>query len=199
MRLVKQKMKKVDLKVVNGKYSISFNEDKKQRKQEPLILGMNGQNEIRIMVNKEEDESTEELVNHIRSAFAKYINEMKNQTFERKTFIDITMHKESDAAKQELVDVAIESDQLILSKGKRTEVIPFKNIEQLYAKRVSDFRNSYHRDKEMLYALQYEIWIMVQTAKDCYAFSSSSIEKFFLALSQAYFMNQIKRKEIVNE
>lgn len=195
--LLTNRQKKVDLKISNKKYALTFNQPSKNRNKslEPIVLGVNDQNEIRIMVNTnaEMEEEIESLVEQIKESFQEYLSNMKQGEFKSRSFDDI-IFKDEHSLQEYVVKVDVMKDRLLIMHEKIIE-IKFNDINDIYVERKADLSKSTRSVKEnaMQYVLLYNHWIMIEANEHVYAFSGTKVEYMFSTLSQAFFMSQMKQ------
>lgn len=195
--LLKNNQKKVDLKISNKKYALTFNQPSKNKNKsfEPIVLGVNDQSEIRIMVNTnaEMEEEIESLVEQIKESFQEYLSNMKQGEFKPRSFDDIVF-KDEHSLQEYVVKVDIMKDRLLIMHDEIIE-IKFQDINDIYVERKSDLSKSTRSEKEnaMKYVLLYNNWIMIEANQHVYAFSGTRVEYMFSTLSQAFFMSQMKQ------
>lgn len=194
---LKGQNKKVDLKIANKKYAITFQRANTLNAAilDPSILGINDKNEIRIMVNVH-DENVGEIVEQIKQTFQHYISEIAKGELETKVFKDVVCQVEDeDMLNESLVSLRIEKDKLCIMDEEKVD-IPFHMISDIYIEKRSDLSQSTHDTKNhtMKYALQFENWVILECEHHIYGFFSNEVEKLFMVLSQAYFMAQMKQK-----
>lgn len=195
--LLTNSQKKVDLKISNKKYALTFNQPSKHKNKsfEPIVLGVNDQNEIRIMVNTnaEMEEEIESLVEQIKESFQEYLSNMKQGEFKPRSFDDI-IFKDEHSLQEYVVKVEIMKDRLLIMHDESIE-IKFQDINDIYVERKADLSKSTRSEKDhaMKYVLLYNNWIMIEANQHVYAFSGTRVEYMFSTLSQAFFMSQMKQ------
>lgn len=194
--------KKVDLKIANNKYSLTFKQNERKAKLmngalEPLVLGVSDQSEMHVMLSANDidlEADMESLIQQIKVSFSEYLENMKQQPFKGKTFNDI-LYKEEVNFLKTIVQVDVLADRLVFKHDEIME-IKYQNISTIYVERKTDLsKTTYSKtENKMKYALQYENWVIIEADNHVYAFSGSNIEQMFNAISQAFFMAQIKNK-----
>lgn len=189
--------KKVDLKVSNKKYALTFNQSANKSSQsfEPIVLGVNDQNEIKIIVNTnaEMKEEIENVIERIKASFQEYIDNFKQGVFKTCSFDDVLL-KSENSLQEYAVKVDIMKDRLLIVHDEIIE-IKFQDINDIYVERRSDLSKSTRSelDHTMKYVLLYNNWIIVEANHHVYAFAGAKIENMFSSLSQAFFMFQMKQ------
>lgn len=196
--------KGVDVKVTNKKYAITFNQKVSHHALalDPSLLSVNGQKEIRVMVNAE-DENIEELVQQVKSVFTDYLKEMSKSAFEAKVFSDVICQMEDyDTMQEQRLEVRVEKDKLFfLSEEEKVEVL-YTSMRDIYIEKRSliEDRKSKTEESQTLYRLQFENWIILECDDAIIALHCDAIDDLFMALSKAYFMAQMnKDKKVVRD
>ncbi len=182
--------KKVDVKVTNKKYAITFQQQHSASSLalDPSLLSVNGQNEIRVMVNVEED-NIEELVQQVKTVFSDYMKEMAKSDFSIKSFTEVICQFEDyEDCKEMVLDVSVQKDKLLLMKEEEVEELLYTSMNDIYIEKRSVLQDKQGSQSERKYCLQFENWVIIECDDAIVAMHCLAIEDFFMALSKAYFM-----------
>lgn len=187
--------KKVELVIANKKYALSINQNSAtDRKIDPIILGINDHNEVKIMVNTNGREDIEDIVQQIKKAFKEYLLHMEEEN-KSYSYEDI-LFKDEDSLHEYYVEVDITEDHLLIKQDQILK-LPYHQINDIYIERRSNLYQSNRNSKSnaIQYALSYHNWIMIETDDKRYGFSGNQVEQMFAALSRAFFMAQLKEQK----
>ncbi|NBK99286.1 MAG: hypothetical protein EOM50_14955 [Erysipelotrichia bacterium] len=197
----KKRSKKVDLKISKQKYSLTFNEHTKHtpRLSKPVVLGMNGRNELRVMVNSEldlnEKEGINQLVEQIKTSFIEYFSDIKNKPFKPFSFDEIVFQSE-EQWQSTPVEVEVQADCFIV-RGEQTNIVEYQKVLDIYMDEKRDLSKSSKTTTTQImnYVIVYERWIMIETEDMLYRFSGNQVDELFSLLSKAFFFAQMKKQK----
>ena len=196
--------KKVDVKVSNKKYAITFNQPKhiSAKPLDPSLLSVNGQKEIRVMVNAEQ-ENVEAIVEQVKTVFTDYMKDIAKKDFVEKQFdCLVCQFQDYDEIQQMMGSLRVEKNKMILiSDDGDNEAISYETIRDVYIEKRSVVENKYQGNtkEEMQYRLSFDNWMVVECDAVVLAFYCEQINDVFMTLSKAYFMSQMKKEKKVYE
>lgn len=187
-------MKKVDLKINQGKYSLSIQDDKQEKNVKAVVLGTQD-NKIKIQIDGIEGHDQAEILQALRQAIHQYIEEAKAKPFVEQTFSDAYYEHESETMEMGYCALRVEKDALVVifqDDDEESELaLPYLDMNDVYVQRRCDL-NPFYSEGERQYSFGYELWMVISIEEDLYAFTLEDLQPFLYAFAGAYFLAHIE-------